>query len=339
MEELGIRLQQESAIDTISLLRGRFMPLRSVRVAPIAVFPERGTEQLLEKDFDDVLILPQNFTLKILPDYAVTIVPGTAGERIDMLSLNRDIAHAIVDIPYARVLAGAIRAVPNTDPAQLEALRVYAQKILASGFALVHGDETFIFDTKDIAKWLRFTESSGENITFDEGLLREYLTREIAPNVHRDAVNARFEVTDGRVSQFALPQAGEDMDIDASMVSVQQALASGSVFATAVAHKKYPAITDVERTEALGITSRLARGETDFKGSPKNRIHNITTGTARYHGVLIAPGQEFSFNEFLGPVTAQAGFKPELVIKNNKTTPEFGAPASAAETAAKASGR
>jgi vancomycin resistance protein VanW len=46
--------------------------------------------------------------------------------------------------------------------------------------------------------------------------------------------------------------------------------------------------------------------------------------TERFNGVLIKPGEEFSFVKILGEVDAEHGYLPELVIKNNKTEPEFG---------------
>src|SRR6185369_10179137 len=62
----------------------------------------------------------------------------------------------------------------------------------------------------------------------------------------------------------------------------------------------------------------------NFKGSPKNRRHNITVGVEKMKGVIVPQGAEFSFNEHLGPVDGEHGFLPELVIKKNGTVPEFG---------------
>jgi vancomycin resistance protein YoaR len=45
---------------------------------------------------------------------------------------------------------------------------------------------------------------------------------------------------------------------------------------------------------------------------------------ARFNGIIIQPGEEFSFNENLGPVDASAGYVPELVIKSFGTIPEYG---------------
>src|SRR3989344_3616614 len=74
----------------------------------------------------------------------------------------------------------------------------------------------------------------------------------------------------------------------------------------------------------LGIKELLGRGVSNFKGSPKNRRHNITAGAVSLNGILIAPGEEFSLLKALGPVDAEHGYKPELVIKGDRTIPEFG---------------
>lgn len=324
LAELGITLDADAAVRDISTLQGRFMPLRRVRVVPQVHIADPRVQQQLEKDFEGVLSLPKNPTLTVRPDYSVTIVPGTSGERLDILSLHRDMARAVTVSPYHRVLASAIRAVPQEDPVRLEALRAYAEHMLQSGFALFHREQQFQIPKPLLASMIRFTGIPGQDVAFEEEKLAAYLTKDIAPMLYREPVNARFEVQDGRVSQFALPQDGEQLDVPLSIKAVQRALASHTTSATLAVTITSPAITDVDSTQSLGITSLLARGESDYKGSPKNRMHNIATGAARYHGLLIAPGQEFSFNEFLGPVTAEAGFKPELVIKNNVTTPEFG---------------
>lgn len=44
----------------------------------------------------------------------------------------------------------------------------------------------------------------------------------------------------------------------------------------------------------------------------------------QFQSLIIAPGEEFSFVEHLGEVDEVNGYLPELVIRNNKTEPEFG---------------
>ena len=74
----------------------------------------------------------------------------------------------------------------------------------------------------------------------------------------------------------------------------------------------------------LGIKELLATGHTSFYGSHANRVHNINVGIKKYNGVLVKPGEEFSFNKILGEVDAKNGYLPEKVIKKNKVETEYG---------------
>ncbi|MBX4188350.1 MAG: VanW family protein [Candidatus Doudnabacteria bacterium] len=82
--------------------------------------------------------------------------------------------------------------------------------------------------------------------------------------------------------------------------------------------------SDLGATNNIGIKELVAIGESDFTGSPYNRRINIQVGASRFQGLIIKPGEEFSFNTFLGDVDGAHGFLPELVIKRTGVVPEFG---------------
>jgi vancomycin resistance protein YoaR len=82
--------------------------------------------------------------------------------------------------------------------------------------------------------------------------------------------------------------------------------------------------SSLEETNTLGIKELVAVGESNFAGSPSNRRVNIKVGASRFQGLIIKPGEEFSFNKYLGDVDGEHGFLPELVIKKTGTVPEFG---------------
>jgi len=79
-----------------------------------------------------------------------------------------------------------------------------------------------------------------------------------------------------------------------------------------------------DNIQELGIVELVGRGQSDFSGSSSSRKHNIVIGASKFNGVLVAPKEEFSFNEYLGPVDASGGFLPELVIKPGKLVKEYG---------------
>ncbi len=73
-----------------------------------------------------------------------------------------------------------------------------------------------------------------------------------------------------------------------------------------------------------GIQEVITVGESNFGGSPLNRRHNIAVGLSKFNGHLIPKGETFSFNDVLGPVNRNTGYKTELVILGEKTLPEYG---------------
>lgn len=75
----------------------------------------------------------------------------------------------------------------------------------------------------------------------------------------------------------------------------------------------------LEKTNPLGIKERIGYGESEYDHSIPNRIHNVSITTDRVSNILVAPGEEFSFNKALGEVSARTGFRSAYVIRNGRT--------------------
>lgn len=160
----------------------------------------------------------------------------------------------------------------------------------------------------------------------DTTAIGQYLLT-LAQSVDTKAIDPSFTVEDGRAKLFALGKNGQSLDIDQNVKNIGSALMEFSDARNRTIELTVrPVLPDITSGDpsSLGIIELLGEGTTDFKGSPKNRIHNFTRGMEQFHGLLIKPGEEFSFVEHLGAVDGEHGYLPELVIKNNATIPEFG---------------
>jgi vancomycin resistance protein YoaR len=119
---------------------------------------------------------------------------------------------------------------------------------------------------------------------------------------------------------------GQEIDAQKSLEAIEKALASTQENAVTV---NLP-ISTSEATfkssdlESLGFQEVIGEGRSNFAGSPKNRVYNIRRAVQQFSGVIVKPGEEFSFVKYLGEVDGTTGYLPELVIRNNKTEPEFG---------------
>ncbi|MBI3618528.1 VanW family protein [Candidatus Peregrinibacteria bacterium] len=75
---------------------------------------------------------------------------------------------------------------------------------------------------------------------------------------------------------------------------------------------------------AAGIKEVVTIGESDFSNSPANRLHNIAVGLSKFNGHLVARGEIFSFDQVLRRVDETTGYLKELVIKGDRTVPDYG---------------
>lgn len=148
-------------------------------------------------------------------------------------------------------------------------------------------------------------------------------TGQIAKSVNTEASEPAMRIEGNRVTEFTPPQTGKVLDRYDSTLKIMEALGQGVTTVNLTVNTTEPQ-QSLESLNNLGIKELIGRGESKFNGSPYNRRHNIKVGMEKMKGVIIKPGEEFSFNKYLGPVEAYAGFLPELVIKKTGTVPELG---------------
>lgn len=152
----------------------------------------------------------------------------------------------------------------------------------------------------------------------------DYLTA-IASTIEVEPRDAKFSVSNGRVTEFQSSQRGVLIDRSGTLANLRRAIIlEPASTETTLALTIIPATTDMQTANDFGIRELLGVGHSNFKGSPANRRHNIRTGAKALHGIMIAPKEEFSLLQALGEINAASGYLPELVIKGNKTIPEFG---------------
>lgn len=147
--------------------------------------------------------------------------------------------------------------------------------------------------------------------------------KSLEPQINKPTSEPRYKEENGVVTDFDPGQTGMALGINKSLDAVIAALEKNY----ANADLSYNTTEPLQKLADLndrGIKELVAAGDSNFAGSPNNRIFNIKVGVKKEAGVLLAPGEEFSFNKYLGEVDGAHGFLPELVIKANGTVPEFG---------------
>lgn len=252
-------------------------------------------------------------------------ISASEGRRVDQKNFAANIvSHArknlnqplIIDVTYSK---------PQISDEEAENLKQSFQALAARPFTLKFGDKNYPVPAAILKEWIILERLNGVAVaTYSTEMVKQYLNDQITVETNKTAQDARFEMADGRVTLFSEARNGNVLNLDQTAAAVKLAAKNGLNETALVVDTTEPQIKSVAEAEKLGIKDLLGKGESNFAGSPRNRIHNIEVGTARFHGLLIPPGVTFAFNQNLGPVNKEMGYKPELVIKENVTTPEYG---------------
>ncbi|HRY59876.1 MAG TPA: VanW family protein [Patescibacteria group bacterium] len=156
---------------------------------------------------------------------------------------------------------------------------------------------------------------------FDSDVLSQYL-KELATSIDKESVDGKFEIKNNKVADFVIGSNGKKLLIDENVEEIKNAVITQK--GTVKLNIQEVKAQNVDDMNKMGIKELVATGQSSFAYSPPNRIHNIDVGAQVFNGILIKPGENFSFITYLGEVSAKTGYLPELVIKEDKTIPEYG---------------
>lgn len=157
-------------------------------------------------------------------------------------------------------------------------------------------------------------------------LIAKYLEENIAPKWNKEVQDVVINKNEeGQIIFDGVASFGQNIDTLVSAEIIKNALLNKVYFMTLKVDKTDP-IVKVEDKElrGQGIKELVSVGESDFSGSPYNRIYNINLGAKKLNAALIPKDEVFSFNSVLGEVNYKTGFKKELVIKGDRTVPDYG---------------
>lgn len=160
---------------------------------------------------------------------------------------------------------------------------------------------------------------------FNDEALRAGLA-DLAAQIDRAPEDARFVFNDDtRQLEVIQPsKIGRTLNITGTLERMNQALANGENRVKLDVAVQQPDVPDTATAAQLGITQLIAEGQTFYAGSSKERMTNIGAATARFLGIVIKPGETFSFNKYLGDVSLDTGFAEALIIFNGRTVQGVG---------------
>lgn len=204
-----------------------------------------------------------------------------------------------------------------------------AEKLFnASPYFISYQDGKRKIDSETFLDWLIFLPVAKDGKTvleasLSEEKIKDFLTQ-LLPVLNVPAENAKFAMENGKATAFSFGNPGRELKINESTKKILDDIIKNGKQEIELEFAEIEPTITTSSAENMGIITLLGKGNSNFAGSPQNRISNIKIGLSKIQGALIKPGEEFSFNTALGEVDEKNGFLPELVIKKDKLIPEIG---------------
>lgn len=147
---------------------------------------------------------------------------------------------------------------------------------------------------------------------------------ELSSQINIPVVDALFQFENNKVTQFKPSKDGLQLNQTQTKKLLTNAF---SLVATTSEQRiaiKLPVevvrpSTSTDTANSYGIKERIGRGYSEFSGSIPGRIHNVALAASRINGILIKPGETFSFVDAIGDISAATGYQSAYIIKDGRT--------------------
>lgn len=295
-----------------------------VKLAPVYNWRQDKVLEILHAGFA-AWDQPAQNTRLVIENNDISLAPESAGMVFDWRQALAAGTEQLTDLVFKPISLPLQNQQPSLTLAAAQSVLPAARTFMAGGNITVRFvDQEWLLSRAQAAEFLEVRLGGGAvELGFSLAEFSAWLAplRSVANIMPQEP---KFKLADGRVVEFKSSAAGRELNLEATIRAWEQAIIidqAGVVEPIVVTSQSEQKIGDLND---LGIRDLLGVGQSNFKGSPRNRRHNIAAGAAAVNGTLIAPGEIFSLLKTLGKIDAAAGYLPELVIKGNKTVPEYG---------------
>jgi vancomycin resistance protein YoaR len=295
------------------------------------------------KQVDDEVNLPVKNASFNFSDGGASIDPAVPGQRLDIGRLTLLLQDRLARTSAETIEAPVYELSPAVSTSALTAARDQANTYLAGPITVKLLGTESVVEPAAIVGWIDvavnqapannstdtdirrfYALPASVSIAINEAKIADHVAA-LAKRVDQPGQNAALTINDSRASIFRPSRDGIALNQAHAVEQIKQALLrprSDRLIAADIKVTK-PEITE-ESINNLGIKELLSEGISYFPGSTRERIQNVRVGAARFNGVLLKPGEVFSFGALLGDVGPETGYAPANVIIGNRQEKQYG---------------
>jgi len=254
----------------------------------------------------------------------ILIEQGKDGQELDKRKLISLLTSHFSLLNLDPIELPIIHTSPSLTNEQIENTRRRAENFLDKKLILVTDEQTrWELKENDLIELLSFTNGFDPvKRGFNQDKIASW-SANLALAINRPPENAAFQFSEGKVIEFRPAKEGKTLEQKKTVDLIAQSLGELESGKNQLTVRlpiiiTPPAIKTAD-VNTLGIKELIGKGVSYFRGSILSRIHNIQLASSKLNGVLVPPGEIFSFNQTLGEVSQSTGYKEAYIIKEGRT--------------------
>lgn len=340
--ELGVSFDSDATVEDafaagrreglVGWLTGQLLVwLNGASVSPVIRYDQGAAAALLNQIAAEINQQPVDALFNV-SGTEVQTVTAQSGRALDIPATLNRLDQAIL----TQSAGGEIELVINETPpiswdSGIAADR--ARTALSAPVTLVAEDANgrpmgpWVASVEQIAALLRvdtITNADG-TVSYEVGVdvepFRAYLET-LAPGLITTTRDARFHFRpeEGGLVAIQPSRSGRTLNVDLTLQRMEAAIFDPNNRTVSMAFDyTQPRYHEGLTAEQLGIRELVSVGRSNYAGSTRARIDNIATALARFDGIIIAPGETFSFNQYVGDISPEEGYVSSKVIVGGRT--------------------
>lgn len=286
-------------------------------VVPVEVTLSEDLFKKTLQAISDEVNIPLVEPALVVEKNTISVTSGQEGKKLDEEELKTKIIETISYNKTGIIALPVTILSPSASKKEEEETKQRAEKLFEKKLSIAVGEGNHELEKEELISLISFKGG------FDQENIAS-LAANLASAFDTKPQDAAFKFENGRVTVFKPGKDGQTLNQEKAITILGEELTqleatTSGTLALSLSVENTPPQISTDEVNDLGIRELLGRGISYFRGSIPSRVHNIILASSKLNGILIKPGETFSFNSAVGDISAATGYQQAYVIQSGRT--------------------
>jgi vancomycin resistance protein YoaR len=339
LAELGVKVDLDASLDqamaigredsSADRLSSAVSSLSGEHTLPLQLTIDPETMESWSVSVDQQIdLIPHDASL-VIEDGEISVISEANGTIVDQAALQATILNNLQTMQAPTQELPTVDKLPSVHAADLEPARNALTTALSAPIQVTYRNQSWSIDPEEFGQFVSTTVDPARtgadavSIAVDKDALAAWIDEQFAASVNENPVNAKVAWDGSQLKAIEASIDGARLRPEA-LADLVSASFLGNHETVEIPISVLKPEVDGNNLAALGITTKLGVGSSNYDGSDDARATNIAVGAELLNGTLIPPHGEYSFNHSIGVIGPELGFVEGQVIDGEKIGRDYG---------------